>query len=653
MSPHSARRHRKVRGGIRVFLAPVATAGLLGTVMIPTPAAAYVCDVHIPRDIYDDETDTSPRSTHSLRDECFEVVPAFDTLPAHSEFETAVPSEWVICLDHGTDKVVSDRSAKPSSCDTSQTELGKCVHAVRYYTKKEVGQPADFEGEVGYSFVPNPAVCEPCAHDVASAVLGCKAMCNRLLHGRYYDKDVDLQHNNGSWVLMTQEELIDGPSALPSHVNKVLFDPDVATDQGVMGNWESGGVLDDHIYVIEDTSPTDLVTPAEWCRRRCGPPNHLDSETASEWNALNNHWRFVTFGRWNPNVGLDGWLRSYTVNKDKPDAPRKECKELVNGYCEDLDGTTVGNRNQCKKRLALRRLHMDNPPPAPTPFPPTLVDYSGDTHDFTTLVSARYPDNCNDENFSEPEADGETNIDKCDCDDDPLDDPECQPNTTRDLFKDNNFQNDSFCDILFRGNYMCPKSCYRLGDGGHNPFHKCCHGTKEGENGDYCSAGGILRDDISASAKCETLPLEREDAPGGEYKLRTGGAVCETPMTFTMDGTDEVSDYNDVEITRSDITGSGGCTATDSCFEVTYTRPNGDEAPDAHVAKAVWLNETTSGDTGFGANDLWSGELFYNGGSNKWEADIPLEEGETNRIRVTFTDRMMRTSGDVVDLVVP
>ena len=79
-----------------------------------------------------------------------------------------------------------------------------------------------------------------------------------------------------------------------------------------------------------------------------------------------NHWYGVSYGRpWNPNTNLDNWLRSYSVNRDKPNAPSNVCGDAVGKYCNEVvewgsqDGTA--KRIKCKENLL--PLNWDFPVP--------------------------------------------------------------------------------------------------------------------------------------------------------------------------------------------------------------------------------------------------------------------------------------------------
>jgi hypothetical protein len=118
------------------------------------------------------------------------------------------------------------------------------------------------------------------------------------------------------------------------------------------------------------------MSPYQICRNNCGPVYHFadGEESVAPYvsspsirqrpvHERHNHWHFVNFIRgWDGNDNLDNWLRSYTVNRDKPSAPSKVCNDVVRAYCKKLYPTNSGNaqqRKECRKGLLAAAIDFD------------------------------------------------------------------------------------------------------------------------------------------------------------------------------------------------------------------------------------------------------------------------------------------------------
>lgn len=369
----------------------------------PSFVLAYDCNVHQDRVILSAAEGGTSR-TISLRDECFASVGA--------------TNDWPICECANTPgKIVSDPSQ--SQCAAGHVELGRCVAAAKYYTGSGIGAQPVYSSTIERSFVPNPATCEPCAHDVASAVLGCKAQCRRYFTGRFFEKSDLSQHNGGSWRILHP----DGSNNLNGVLRLDQFRVCDVNDPNETGTCPA---------TQAERQALGKPTALEVCERRCGPPNLNNPESAPIWNQPGDAWSYVNHARWNPNDLLAHWLRSYNNVPDRPDPPAKECEQLVSAYCTHLDqtiGLTDGQTVQCKKNLLLRSPQIEGRGFVPDePF----VDFEGKTFDFTDVAKA-------------------------------------------DPFKVTQLgmQNDGFCDHLRRANNSCSQTCNVPGDGFSNAFRFC------------------------------------------------------------------------------------------------------------------------------------------------------------------------------------
>jgi hypothetical protein len=191
------------------------------------------------------------------------------------------------------------------------------------------------------------------------------------------------------------------------------------------------------------------------CVANCGPPNAATpatpwvSELGGAPDDKHNHWYFVQYGRgWNPNDNLDNWVRSYTVNRDKATAPANKCQDWVNSYCNAIiPAGQTAKRKTCKKNLLQRTGGPLEPDLGVTP---TMFD------DGTNWV-LNLPD------------DGR-NVDvMCPSASTPPDD-----------------EADGFCTHFYRGNMLCPNSCYFRGNDGEFNGHHLCGAAIENE----CLGGG-------------------------------------------------------------------------------------------------------------------------------------------------------------------
>ncbi len=384
-------------------VAPSSTRRPLATGVVPT--GGYDCNVHFARQITQD-ADPGDSTGISYRQAC--LNPLYDAA-----------GEWPICVCNNTGSVSSRPSV--SECPAGYTEVGRCKRSSDYYqtcstcSAKGVcqtphqcrggcGDRGSFCAKVAHSFVPTPAQCDVSAHDVLSAVEGCKTLCDRYFHDRYFDQS------------------------------------DRSSDEA--GRWKLGR----HAKIPDLGEFNDSLTK---CRKNCGPP------ASGPFTELDNHWHWVTFNRWNPNENLDGWLRSYTVNKDKRYAPAAKCQELVNAYCKDprvtwADGQKPpmpnldARRKQCQRNLLLW--------PSPAGTNPSAVDFRAKTTvDF------------NNENVLDVSDDG-------------------------------------FCDYFRHGNYLATETCYQIGSGDTNYAHLC--GTRDPVKGGCGDLGGTCGKCSATAATC-------------------------------------------------------------------------------------------------------------------------------------------------------
>jgi len=563
---------------------PRLVPGLLALLVLvggaPTMGWAYDCNVHNDRPIA--PSVGAQTRMISLRDECF----AADA--------SSVPS-FPICECVNTGTIVSDPMATSCPASGRYIELGRCVAAKRYYEVhiqiQGYNAPYEADPRLHRAFVPNPDVCEPCAHDVVSSVLGCKALCRRYFTKRFFDPmDFD-QHQAGSWRI----ENADG-----SNNNNYPLTPIPTLDHFRICDVNTNPLeVDPCPSTQEGRALAGVPTAMEVCERRCGPPNHENPDTDAHWEKPGDNWWFVNYRKWNPNDRLDRWIRSYNNVNDRPDPPAGECVKFVAEYCEylrDLLGLTTGPVYQCKKNLLIRRLEIEDEGTGVAEEP--FIDFHGPTFDFTDIVKA-----------------------------DPF---RSTPTGMR---------NDGFCDHLRRGNNECPQTCSLEGsDGFSNEWHHCEPAGNLQPQADCVQP--VLnvdpsRPELRGGAVCNKPPVELDYGYGVYYNTTRGAK------------------YNTVHVVSPAKGSTTDCNATRTVLASTVTLafnyqnqyPAAGESA-AYVAllemaKAKWKNMANgrSGDLTFGAYGLWY-------------TDVPVQlETGVNRIVATFTDRQLRTSGDAIDIL--
>jgi hypothetical protein len=391
----------------RRALGTVAIVAVFSFAAIRPCSAEWDCNVHRLRNIL--VPGGTPLANTSYRQAC-------KIQGASQEF-----GEWPICVNNTNNDVESDKTR--TQCPAGYTEVGRCKPSGDWYRTSchSLGLSAtctgDCPGGCGptgeyptqsdnfHNFVPTPAQCEMTVHDVLSAVENCKAMCARFFHDRYFDPTAQHQSTNGSWRL--------GPS--PGYPN-----------------------FSDSTYYVGA------------CQLACGP---VFWDTPPYGDGQDNHWHYVTFSRWNPNSDLDGWLRSYTVNKDKPDAPIGNCQGAVESYCSTM-GLPLAKKNECKKGRLLIHDRL-------------LQPYALGGGDFWQPITF----DLNSETVPNPD-------------------------------------DDAFCDLFFRGNVLATDTCYRRGDGQVNWYHRCASTIPDAACSSAKLVGGASCDACNANARCTTA-----DAP--------------------------------------------------------------------------------------------------------------------------------------------
>jgi hypothetical protein len=275
--------------------------------------------------------------------------------PADRQYQTRVeitPGDWwPVCVTAAGDEFLSDPGT--DTCPESHHELGRCVAAGHYYEKMAA---ASRPAERFYSFVLSHRDCAPgeatedslgefvgyCAHDVVSAVDACMRNCAQYFGSLAFDASA------GKWDLAS--DLASPPAgAMTVHSATVPLE----TDHTILTQCRAicGPPYDDE-FVCTDSN--DLMNPlcasGDFTVHDTPPWTSKFSSTARTVAEKSNHWHFVQYGRgWNPNTNLDNWLRSYSVNRDKPYAPAGECVNLVNLYCD----TQTPNEDACKERKLL------------------------------------------------------------------------------------------------------------------------------------------------------------------------------------------------------------------------------------------------------------------------------------------------------------
>ena len=393
---------------------------------------------------------------------------------------------WPVCVNDAVSVVVSDPTATSCPSPSAPIQVGTCEPAAHFYER--LATPgASRPGQVFYSFVHDAAVCEPCAHDVVSAVATCRSRCDRYFDSLRFEYDPEDADDAGSWVL------------------------DTTSTTCSMEDVDNGeGNADCALHNTELESGEDMgLTPLEACRANCGPPDPLVDTHADgpPWVSLwtnrpsdekQNHWYFVQYGRgWNPNDNLDNWLRSYTVNRDKATAPAKECQTLVNVYCNQviplnagIDGLTK-KRNECKANLPV--FAVASPPDWPNLFPFTeggVVDSS--------KVALNLPGDSRNESVTCSGHCSVTSTEGCDIDEDCPGGETCLHDAAPDE------DSDGFCTDLFRGNMLCPNTCYFRGnDGEYNSHHLC--GAEYGPTNQACLGGedSVCNDVTATCTNCK------------------------------------------------------------------------------------------------------------------------------------------------------
>jgi hypothetical protein len=253
-------------------------------VLAAVQAAAVDCDVH--------------RYRHLCRD-----FPGFEewvTMPGGGYPPQDVG--WSVCVDE-----TGQARHGPGGCDPfvpRPIEIGRCEPSAYYYEKTHGSET--YRAATLYSFVLNPAVCTPCAHEVLSAIQTCKHVCGEIFGHLGFD----------------------GQGFVP----------------------------------MEPTDPRSLrtfrltrrrshrgKTAHELCLDTCGPPNGAGATlplgaVKPPPEQRRNHWYLVTYGRrWNPNTSLGFWLRSYAVNPDKRTSPAAVCVRAMSDYCLELHRAEPGS----------------------------------------------------------------------------------------------------------------------------------------------------------------------------------------------------------------------------------------------------------------------------------------------------------------------
>ena len=360
---------------------------------------------------------------------------------------------WPVCVDDGVSVVVSDPTA--TACPgAAPIQVGTCEPAGHFY-ERLAALSASRPGEVFYSFVHEPETCEPCAHDVVSAVATCRARCDRYFGGLRFTYDPDDSDDRGAWVL-------DATSSSCTLAQVHQGNADCALHNTVLGSGADAG-----------------RTPLDACRTNCGPPDptvpaHADGAPwVSKWTSKppsekQNHWHFVQYGRgWNPNDNLDNWLRSYTVNRDKATAPAAECQDLVGSYCNQVIPLNQGikgvtkKRNECKANLPVFAS-------AAAPDWPSLFPYAVGGISDPAKVALNLPGDARNEAVTCGGHCSITATEACVLDADCPSGETCRHDAAPDG------DSDGFCTDLFRGNMLCPNTCYFRGnDGEYNSHHLC------------------------------------------------------------------------------------------------------------------------------------------------------------------------------------
>jgi hypothetical protein len=402
---------------------------------------------------------------------------------------------WRICATRGS-RIVSDPVNDRAACPPDTEEVGLCVPSAHYYERVTEGTMRTPAARF-YDFVLTHPDCSPgigcencneadgcpdvCGHEVASAVLTCKALCHRYFGRLRFAMDLGKDAasvERSNWTVV--DDLSTPAEELPAPIIRC---PEYVPAPGIPG--PDAALADTCILHLgycnrppgsDDGDQTCGMTPLQICVNNCGPPySYYDAETprctrcssgatcpdgaacprsrlccSSDQSLLrqdtppwiskagtnkpgrdqNNHWYLVSFGRpWNPNENLDNWLRSYAVNRDKERAPSNVCNDIVAKYCSVV-------------------VPRDNPPPYADRKRARCRE---------TLIPGR--DDGRNVTWSFPLP--------------ALDDLNGGPNAGL----------GGFCDHFFLGNFLCPNTCTAGGsDAGDNPLHRCA-GEQDGELG--------------------------------------------------------------------------------------------------------------------------------------------------------------------------